>query len=406
MIGFDQAKKLILAKADTLAPELVDVHKSLGRVLADDAQALLSLPIVPVSFRDGYVVNSEEASVGKKFKIAGNILSGNPLAETLNPGTTFSIVTEAVIPEGADAVVEEELVKRDGDFIELKESVEPGANVRQVGEEFIEGDLLAKKGTVLSEREVALLLAGGHFELEVIRRPRLWVIAAGDELRHPGSVIRAGQEYPSAGWLIAMLSEQLGCELARVILVEDTVESLLEEIPDPESADLVVTIGGTGFGQKDIIEETMGQLAAEIIFQGVKMRPAHSFTFSRKGRQVIFSLPGRIGAAEIGFELLARPGILKMQGKPELEHLLIQARVLKEISSAGDQRHILRGKIENKAGEVWVEPLHRKSWHKEMTEADGLIMVEENRGKLKPGEYVNFMLHRSRLEAMVSKKLV
>ena len=406
MISFDQAKKLILAKTDMLAPELVDVHKALGRVIAHDALALVSLPICQVSFRDGYALNSEEAVPGKKLKIAGSILSGNPLAESLTPGAAFWIVTEAVIPEDADAVVEEESVNKDGEFIELKESVEPGTNVRQVGEEFNEGDLLVRKGTVLSEREVALLIAGGHFELEMIRRPRLWVIAAGDELRHPGSVIRAGQEYPSAGWLTAMLSEQLGCELARVILVEDTVEALLEEIPVPESADLVITVGGTGFGQKDIIEETMKELGAEIIFQGVRVRPGHSFTFSKKGRQVIFSLPGRINAAEIGFELLAGPGIFKMQGKLELEHLLINARTQKEIGSAGEQRHVLRGRIENKSGEVWVEPLRRKSWHKEMVEADGLIIIEENRGNVKPGEYVNFMLHRNRLEAMVSKKLV
>jgi molybdopterin molybdotransferase len=406
IIGFDQAKKLVLSKTDMLAPELVDVHKALGRVLANDAQALVTLPMVPVSFRDGYALNSEEAVAGKKLKIAGNIFSGNPLSESMKPGTAFSIVTEAVLPEGADAVVEEESVKRVGDTIELQASVEPGTNVRQVGEEFSEGDLLEKKGALLSERGIALLLAGGHFELEVIRRPRLWVIAAGDELRHPGSVIREGQEYPSAGWLVAMLAEQLGCELARVILVEDTVEALLEEIPVPESADLVITVGGTGFGQKDIIEETMKQLGAEIIFQGVKMKPGHSFTFSKKARQVFYSLPGRISAAEIAFELLARPGILKMQGKPELEHLMVHARVQKEIDSAPDQRHVLRGKMENKNGEVWVEPLHRKSWHKEMAEADGLIIIEENRGKLKPGDYVSFMLHRNRLEAMVAKKLV
>jgi len=404
MAGYEQAKKLLAAKIEPLGPELVDVHRSLGRVLAEDQNALISLPLTRVSFRDGFVINSEESGPGKKFKLAGKILAGNPLTETLSPGSAFWIATEAVVPEGADAVVEEEKVRKYGDEIELQDFIDAGLNVRPVGEEFTEGELLVKKGTVLSEREVALLMAGGHFEVNVIRRPRAWVIAVGDELRHPGSVVRAGQQYPSAAWLAAMLAEQAGCELARVILVEDASEALLEVMPDAESADLVLTVGGTGFGRKDIIEDMLKHLAAEIIFEGVKIRPSHSFIFSMKSKQVIFSLPGRISAAEIGFEFLARAGILKLQGKAAEQKLMLTVQASKEIASAGDQCHILRGKLVKKDGELWVEPLRRKSWHKELVEADGLILIEENRGNVKPGEFVNFLVHQSRLPGLVAQK--
>jgi molybdopterin molybdotransferase len=404
MAGYEQALKLIADKIEPLGPELIDVHRALGRVLAEDQNALVSLPLTRVSFRDGYALNSEESGPGKKLKLAGKILAGNPLTEALAPGNAFWIVTEAVVPEGADAVVEEEKVRKYGNEIELQELVDAGLNIRAEGEEFREGELLVKKGTVLSEREVALLLAGGHFEVNVLRRPRVWVIAVGDELRHPGSVIRAGQQYPSAAWLAAMLAEQAGCELARVIVVEDAPDALLEVMPEPESADLVLTVGGTGFGRKDIIENMLKHLGAEIILEGVRIRPSHSFIFSLKGKQVIFSLPGRISAAEVGFELLARPGILKMQGKPPEQKLMIAVQTLKEIASASGQCHILRGKLVKKNGELWVEPLHRKSWHKEIVEADGLLVIEENRGQVKAGEFVNFLVHQHRLISLVMQK--
>jgi molybdopterin molybdotransferase len=406
MVSYEQARKLILSKTETLPSELVDIHKALGRVLAEDALALVGLPLTAVSFRDGYAINSEESGPGKRFTFAGKILAGNPLTEPLAPGTTWWVATEAVMPEGADAVVEEEKIRKYGDTIELQDFIEPGLNVRPAGEEFNEGELLLAKGTVLCERHIALLLAGGHFELNVIRRPRLWVIAVGDELRHPGSVIRAGQEYPSAGWIVAMLAEETGCELARVIITEDASEALLEAVPDVESADLVITVGGTGFGRKDIIEETLKHLGAEVIFEGVKMRPSHSFIFSMKGKQVIYSLPGRISATEVGFEFLARPGIWKMQGKSAEQQFMLPVRVLREIPAAEDQCHILRGKLTKKDGENWVEPLHRKSWHKELIEADGLILIDEKRGTVKSGDWVNFMIYPNRLAALVIQKFL
>jgi len=404
MVSFEFAKKLIREKVETLEPELVDVHRGLGRVLAEDAYALVTQPMARVSFRDGYALNSEESGPGKKLKVAGRILAGNPLAENLSPGSAFWVATEAVVPEGADAVVEEERVQRLEDMIELSQAVESGLNLRPEGEEFNQGDLLVRKGVVLDERKIALLLASGHFELSVIRKPRLWVIGVGDELRHPGSVIRAGQGYPSAAWLAAMMAETLGCELSRVLLVADEAEAIVDAIPERESADLVITIGGTGFGRKDIIQEALKSVSARIIFQGVKMRPSHSFIFSLREKQVIFSLPGRISAAEIGFELLARPGILKMQAKPGDDELMIQTRVNSEIGPAGDQCHILRAKMIAKGDDLWVEPLRRRSWHKELVESEGLIVVEEGRGAVKAGDWVGFIAHKNLLPSLVKLK--
>jgi len=397
MVSWERARELIFNQIQALPSETIEIHRAINRVLAQDAPATVSLPSAQISFRDGYALRSQDSGVGKKLRLSSPIFAGNPSTEVLQTGEAVWIATGAVIPEGADAVIEEEKVKKLEGWIELAETVAPGLNLREEGEEFKKDEILLKKGILLAGREISLLIAGGYFEVEVIRKPRLWVVAIGDELRHPGTVARPGQVYPSAGWLAAILSEELGCNLGRVLLKEDDPEALMEAIPEPAEADLVITVGGTGFGRKDIIIESLEKFGVKIIFQGIKIRPGHSLIVSKKDRQLIFSLPGRISASEICFELLVRPAIFKMQGKPGADSIMVQAKTKKDIEAFKDQKHILRGKLERKGEELWVEPMRRKSWHQEIVEADGLIIIPENRNPVKVGEPVSLMIHPHRL---------
>lgn len=403
MVSLERARELISKEVSILPSESVAVTRTQNRVLTQDAKAFVSLPSARISFCDGYVLKAKDVVPGKRFKLGNPIFAGNPRTEPLSPGESAWIATGAVIPEEADAVVPEENVKKFEDEIEVLEKVEPGLNIREDTEEFKKDQVLLTKGTLIKSREIALLIAGGYFEVEVVRKPRLCVIAVGDELRHPGTVARPGEVYPSAGWLVALLSEELGCELVRMLLVEDTPEALQEAIPEPAEADLVITVGGTGFGRKDIIIETLEALKAQIIFQGVKMRPGHSLIFSRQAEQIIFSLPGRISATEISFNFLVQYAILQMTGKQMVSPVIIQARTKTHLEASKNLQHILRGKLESKEGELWVNPLRKKSAHLEMIEADGYIILEENRKPTAPGELVNFMVHWDRLSAFFPK---
>jgi len=396
MISYARAKELIDREIPHLGSETIEVTRGHNRVLAQDTPAYVSLPSAKISFRDGYALLSKDSAPGKRFKLSHPVFAGNPRAEPIPQGEAVWIATGAVIPDGADAVIDEEKVKKLGDEIELLEKVDPGLNIREDTEEFKKDEILLHKGALIGSREISLLIAGGYFEIEVVRKPILWVIAVGDELRHPGTVTRPGQIYPSAGWLIASMSEELGCALARVILVEDDPEALIEALPSPAEADIVITVGGTGFGRKDIIVDTLNALKANIIFQGVKTRPSHSLIFSRKDNQLIFSLPGRISATEIGFNIFIRSAIFKMMAKPD-DTVIVQARAKTDLEARKDLRLILRGKLELKDNELWAEPLRMKSWHREMVEADGYIILEENRKPSKIGDRVQFMIHRNRV---------
>ncbi len=403
MVSLDRAQEIIMAETAAISTETIEIRRANNRILAQDTPSYVSLPSARTSYRDGYALKSSDSGPGKKLKLSGKVFAGNPRTDPVENGEAVWIATGAVVPEDVDAVVDEEKVVVQGKTIELSEKVEPGQNLLAEAQEFAKGEVLLPKGTLLSSRELSLLIAGGYFEVEVIRKPRLWVLAVGDELRHPGTVTRPGQVYPSAGWLVAMRSEEMGCSLGRVLLAEDAPEALIEAIPGKAEADLVITVGGTGVGRKDIIVESLEQISARVVFQGVKIRPAHSTIFSKRDGQIIFSLPGRVSAAEIGFELMVRPAILKLQAKPAEEFTLISARTGKDLEGVKDHRHIYRGKLENKNGEFWVEPLRRKSWHHEIAEADGYIMVKENTKPAHVGDPVSFMMHPRRLAKFFPK---
>jgi len=390
MVNFERALELVLEQTPSLESELIEVHRAKNRILAEDILAKLDLPALPISLRDGYAINSKEAQAGKKLKLAGEIYAGSQKIEKLKSEQAFWIATGAVIPEGADAVIEEELVEKLNGEIQLKEKISSGANIKPEKEEFAKGDQLLKKGTLLEPRSISLLIAGGYSELKVYRAPRLWVIAIGDELREIGKVIEDAQVYPSSGWLVAMLAQNLGAELERFLIINDDSDSLKEALPSPEEVDLVLTIGGTGFGRKDIIIDALTGLDIEVIFQGIKIRPCHSLIFSRNQKQLIFSLPGRISASEVGFELLVAPAILKMQNlSPELKTIPI--KIKSELQSPKGQLHIFRAILEKKDKELWAEVLREKSAHKELSRAEGFVLVPEEKEQVKAGESLEFL---------------
>ena len=403
MVSFERAREIIAAETAALPAEMVEIRRANGCILAQDTPAYVSLPSARVSYRDGYALKSKDTAAGKKLKLSGKVFAGNPRTEPLADGEAVWIATGAVVPEDADAVADEEKVMVKGSSLELLETVEAGTNILEEAREFARKEVLLPKGTLLQSRELALLLAGGYFEVEVVRKPRLWVLAVGDELRHPGTVIRPGQVYPGGAWLVGMRCEELGCHLGRVLLAEDDPEALYEAVPDKQGADLVITVGGTGFGRKDIMLESLNAIGARVLFAGVQLRPSHSALFSKRDGQLIFSLPGRVSAAEIGFELLVRPAILKLQARPAETSALLPAKTTSELAGAKNQRQILRGKLENRNNEFWVEPLRRKSWHHEIAEADGYIVMPENSKPALPGDPVSFMIHPHRVAKFFPK---
>lgn len=378
MMAFEPARALVLNAVPRLPTEAVEVTASLGRFLAEPTKVLVDLPSARISTRDGFALRAQEANRLGRLKIQGRALAGLPYAEPLAPGSAVQVATGAVLPEGADAVVLMEEVLSEGDEIRLSREVSAGSFLRERGNELAAGQTLFPAGTRINPAVLSLLVAAGYGEVKVVRQPRVRVLAVGDELRPPGRSLSSGQIYPSAAWGIAAGLQQLSGAEARVDLCADDVDEIQEHLPEPLAADLVVTLGGTGPGERDVTLPALEVRGCRFEFRGVKMRPGHLSAFGRLNEVPVLCLPGGPSAAEVGGYQFLRPLILKMLGQMNLELPRVRAKLAESVSSPKGQYHFIRGRLERKEREEWFYPLHELGVHQELHLSHGYLVVPEN----------------------------
>jgi molybdopterin molybdotransferase len=401
MVSFDEARRLILNALSPLPSENIQLSRAAGRILAQDATAQVDVPLDDISLRDGYALIAEDtikASSGNtvRLKVVGESLAGIPSTAQVNKGQAVAINTGAVIPVFADAVVPEEDVEQGDGEIVLKEGVEKGSFIVRKGEEFRAGEFILGPGTFLGLRSIAGLIAGGYTEVRVTRRPRVHVFAVGDELRSPGRDLRTGQGYPGIAYGITAVIEEIGVDGIRVELVPDERRAILEAIPEPEAVDLIITIGGTGTSNRDLVIKDLSEDAGvAFLFRGVRMRPCHSLAFGIMETNIpVICLPGGISAGELGFYQFVLPALMKLLGRREFALPEIKARIEREVLSPKGKRHFIRTRLEKKAEregseeQVIARPLRRRKIYQEMIESHGYIVIPEDKEKVKALEDV------------------
>jgi len=375
MIAFAQARSLVLAAVNPLPPERIEVTSARGRVLAESAVALVDLPSARVALRDGYAIRAQDAKQKGKLKVRGVAMAGSPYPEPLLAAEAVRVAAGAVIPEGADTVVPDEEAKAERDEIILSGAAAANRFLRTQGEEWKQGQSLFPPGTVLDPPTVGLLVAAGYAEVKVYRRPRARVLAVGDELRTPGRPLMPGQVYPSAAWTVAALLSELGLDEVRVDQCADDEDEILEFLPEPLAADLIITLGGTGHGAHDVVIPALQKRGGEFEFRGVKMRPGHYTSFGRLQSVPVFCLPGGPSAAEADFYQFLRPALLKMSGRRQLDLPRVGARLFEAVDSPQGQYHLIRGRLEKRDHVEWFRPLHESSLHHELRLSQGYLAV-------------------------------
>src|SRR5437870_5148043 len=250
----NDALAAILDGAQPLGEEIVALDTAFHRTLARDLAALRTQPPQAMSAMDGYAVRAADAAApGARLKVIGEIAAGRPFDRAVGAGEAVRIFTGGVIPDGADAVVIQEDTVRDGDRIEITEAAVPGRHIRRAGADFSEGDVLLRAGRRLSERDLALAAGMNHAELPVRRRPRVAVLATGDELVMPGARPGPGQIIYSNGYALRALAGAEGAETIDLGLAADTLQSTTDGIRRAQgaNADILITIGGASVGDHD-----------------------------------------------------------------------------------------------------------------------------------------------------------
>lgn len=384
LIAVDEAITNILAAATSVAEtEQLTLESSLGRVLAEDVVSAINVPGYDNSAMDGYAVRSAECTeAGVALTISQRIPAGQS-GVRLEAGSAARIFTGAPVPEGADAVVMQELCQQQGEKVVINTAVKAGANIRRAGEDIERGGTVLEAGSRIRPQEQGLLASIGAAEIRVKRKLRVASFFTGDELVEPGRELGHGQIYNSNRYTLTGLLQLAGCELLDLGIVPDTLEATLDVLKRAAAdADLVITSGGVSVGEEDYVRLALEQLG-ELSMWRINMKPGKPVAFGKVDDTLFMGLPGNPVSVFVTFLVFARPLILKMQGVQN--DLSSQLSVRSGFEWKGVKRQeYLRVRVNHDESGAYAEryPHQGSGVLSSVSWADGLVIVE-------PGKAIN-----------------
>jgi molybdopterin molybdotransferase len=318
LLVFDQAIGLALGLAWPLGSESVPVEKASGRVLAAPVIARADAPQTPVSTMDGYAVRETDlAEIPARLKIVGEVFPGTGFDGEVASGACVRIFTGGPLPTDCDRVVIQEIVHREDDEAVFHTAPGPGRNVRAQGSDFRAGETLLDAGLVLGPQAMVAAGAADFARLEVVRRPRVAILATGDELVAPGQAhARPGTIPDSASLGVAALVEAWGGEIVSRLRVPDDRPALEQAAAQALSeADLVVVIGGASVGEKDFAKAMFEPHGLELVFSKVAIKPGKPVWLGLAGERLVLGLPGNPGSALVTARLFLAPLLAGLGGR-------------------------------------------------------------------------------------------
>jgi molybdopterin molybdotransferase len=315
-----QARARILTNIPQHRPvETVALERALGRTLARDLAAKRTQPPKAVSAMDGYAVRAADlAQLPVKLKPIGESTAGHGFSGFLGPKETVRIFTGAPVPDGCDTILIQENARMDAGFVEPLQSVTSGRHIRAKGIDFTESEVLLAAGTRLSASNIALAAAMNFAEVAVTRRPRVGILATGDELVHPGATIGSDQIIASNSFAIAALVEAAGGEALDLGIARDELGALDERIAAARTtADVLVTLGGASVGDHDLVKPALARQGMELNFWKIAMRPGKPVLYGQLGPMIILGLPGNPVAAFVAGIVFLVPLVRALCGDPD-----------------------------------------------------------------------------------------
>ncbi|MEH3120248.1 MAG: molybdopterin molybdotransferase MoeA [Methylorubrum populi] len=315
-------EKILAAIPGPVEAEDVPIARAAGRTLAAGLSATRTQPPFPASAMDGYAVRAADvATVPARLRLIGTSAAGHGFPGRVGPGEAVRIFTGAPVPEGADAILIQENAEAGGATVTAREPVAAGRFLRRAGLDFREGETLLRAGATLDARRLALAASAGHAVLPVRRKPRVAVLATGDELVRPGETARWDQIVASNGLALAALSLEAGAEPIDLGIVRDDLGALRDAIGRARAAgvDLLVTLGGASVGDHDLVQAALGAEGMELGFWRVALRPGKPLMHGRLGAMTVIGLPGNPVSSIVCGLLFVVPAIRALLGDPHAD---------------------------------------------------------------------------------------
>ncbi len=388
----DQALERWLTKLQIGKPKdcVVSLQDALGSVLAEDIVAQDNLPRFDKSAMDGYALKSVDSVGASQFKPASFQLTEN---HEIGDKQTKQVWTGNPIPKGADAVVMLENTQKRGGKLEVWSQLAPGENVSKIGEDTKKGDVVAKAGVRLNPYHIGLAAALGYNQLKVAQKPKIAILATGNELAEVGASLSGNLIYDSNKIMISAECRELGAETVDFGIVKDNVDEIADKIKNAlKTSEAVITTGGTSVGGLDLVPDAVNKLGKPgIIVHGVALRPAMPTAVAVLEGKPVLILSGNPVAAIIGFEVFGRPIICRLLGMSKTESRpMLKATLTRRVASALGRKTYVRVRVTLRKGEFYAEPVSAKGSGSisTMTLSNGFLIVDENREGVSEGETV------------------
>ncbi len=381
MLSVADALARVLAPLHPLSTETVSLDQAAGRVLAADAVASRAQPPNDVSAMDGYAVRAADIeTLPVTLKQIGDVPAGAAFDGAVGAGECTRIFTGATLPQGADTVIMQENTHvTDDGTIEIRDGNVPGRHVRKKGTDFDVGTVGVKAGKRLTGRDISLLAAMNLAEVIVTRRPKIAILATGDELVHPGESPGPDQIISSTPPALAALINKWGGDPIHLGIARDTEESLRNAVKGADNADMLLTIGGASVGDHDLIQKVLGQDGLNVDFWKIAMKPGKPMIFGDWKGMPFLGLPGNPVSSLVCAQLFLKPMIRKLIGEPHPEdsRKTVAALLSKPMRDNGPRQDYVRAKVTTREDGVLIASpfgLQDSAVLSVLSEADGLIV--------------------------------
>jgi len=349
LMPVSDALAAVLVGVQPLPEQMVSLDEAHHRVLARDVAARRTQPPQAMSAMDGYAVRAADAAaIDSRLTVIGEVAAGRPFTGRVGAGEAVRIFTGGVVPDGADAVVIQEDTIADGKSVTIKEAAIVGRHIRPAGVDFREGDVLLRKGTLLTDRDLALAAAMNHPQLAVCRRPKVAILATGDELVMPGATPGHGQIVYSNGYALHALARSEGAETIDLGIAADTLEATTAGIrrARESGADILITTGGASVGDHDLVQQALKDEGIAMAFWKIAMRPGKPMMHGRLGAMGVIGLPGNPVSSYVCAFLFMVPLIRALSGRSVIHHHRERAVLGRDLGANDQREDYLRARLE------------------------------------------------------------